>query len=117
VAHAEVEPVVAGKLGELALGLPLDPQVVLLEECDEVPSGQGETGSAGGSRTAVLAPMVTDRIVEATDDVGRRVGGAVVHHDDLQRTMGLRQDACEALLEKARPIEARHDARYQWRQR
>jgi len=90
--------------------------VVGIHHGDELPAGDAQAcvprrseatvGLADGVHLGML-------LFEAAHDDGRVVGGTVVHHDDLERPVGLREQGVQASRKVTTDVEGRNDDAHQ----
>ena len=79
------------------------PDVILVQKCDQIAMGVPDPGVARAGRATVDLRQEGDRIVacEARHDLRAFVVRAVIHHDDLIDRQALLQDAPQRLLDIA----------------
>ena len=80
------------------------PGVVGIEEGEVVAARGGDAGVPGHGHALVLLPEHADAIAVRGQDLGGRVGGAVVDDDDLERCVALPEGAVDGLGEEARVV-------------
>src|SRR5215831_10245302 len=97
---------------QLLFDLVRPPQVISINRCHIIAGGFGNRTVARRRDTRVGLPDQTDAPIlggMAPDDLRRRVYGAVIHHQNLQLTMGLRANAAKRLADRPGSIESGYD--------
>jgi hypothetical protein len=85
------------------------PKVIGIQEGDELPTRVSKPEVPGRSRTRIVLPVVPERPVDAPNDLTSRIGGAIVHYDDLDQRVTLAGDAIESFLDEALAVVYGHD--------
>ncbi len=92
----------SGQRRDLGLDLLGLPQVVGVQEGDEVAGGGGDARVARGGHAGVLPAHVAQaRVAPAADALRGVVGGPVVDDDDFEAVVGLREGAVDRLAHRA----------------
>ena len=96
----------------------LDPilgeQIVIIQEDDEPSASMGETGvpCCPWSHVAVVPDQGEAPVADVDLD---RLGGMVVHDEDLEVLVRLSQDGCHRFVEEVRAAVRRDDYRHEYR--
>ena len=94
----------------LPLCLVRRPEIVVIEECEELAVRFPDTKIARGSRACVLLVQVPDRRrIDRADDERRIVIGTVIDDDDLAARQGLLQHALNGVRNETRTIMCRNN--------
>ncbi len=97
-AHEAIDFRVAEEVIDLPGCFVRDPEVVGIEEGDEVAVAEGEAGVAGCAGT-LIGLADADDLREGLGDGGAGVGGAVVDDDDFEGAIVLGEDAFDGLAD------------------
>jgi hypothetical protein len=85
------------------------PQVIRIEKSNEVTGRDADAQVSRGRRSLIGLPDVADLIAKSSNDSGGAVRGSVIGDNNLQRSIGLSQNATQSVTEITLTVKDRNN--------